>query len=79
VLLALNKVDLLRRPDGERVTSYDEARALVHRAGAPPANVVLVSAERRWGLDRLLARVGDGLDGRLDTAPSGSELIALSG
>jgi GTP-binding protein HflX len=78
-LLALNKVDLLRRPDGEMVASLDEARALIHGAGAPPANVVLCSATRRWGLDRLLERVEQGLDGGLDVKMEASEVLARSG
>jgi GTP-binding protein HflX len=79
-LLALNKVDLLVRPDGERVASLDEARALVHGAGAPPANVALCSAARRWGLDRLLERLEQGLDGGLQAAPEEPSLfLARSG
>ena len=78
-LLALNKVDLLRRPDGEQVASLDEARALIHGAGAPPPNVVLCSAVKRWGLDRLLERAEQGLDGGLDAGVSTGELLARSG
>ncbi|HEX6031656.1 MAG TPA: GTPase HflX [Tepidiformaceae bacterium] len=78
-LLALNKVDLLRRPDGDPVASLDEARALVHGAGAPPPSVVLVSAERRWGLDRLLERVTAGLDGGLAVSASAPQLLARIG
>ena len=65
-LLALNKVDLLRDDDGKLVADFDEARALVQGAGAPPPNVALVSAERRWGLEALLRRIEDGLDGGLE-------------
>ncbi len=79
VLLALNKVDLLRQPGGDRVASIDEARALLQGAGPPPANVALVSAARRWGLDALLARVADGLDGRFGSTAAGSELLARNG
>jgi GTP-binding protein HflX len=78
-LLALNKVDLLRRPDGQLVASLDEARAMVHGAGAPPMNVVLCSAVRRWGLDRLLERMEQGLDGGLDTGTEAGEFLARSG
>lgn len=78
-LLALNKVDLLRRPDGEFVASLDEARALIHGAGAPPGNVVLCSAVKRWGLDRLLERAEQGLDGGLDAGVTTDELLARSG
>ena len=65
-LLALNKVDLLRDDDGKLVADFDEARSLVQGAGAPPPNVALVSAERRWGLEALLRRIEDGLDGGLE-------------
>ena len=64
-LLALNKVDLLLTAEGERVADFDEARAAVLGAGAPPRDVVLVSASQRWGLDMLRQRIEDGLDGDL--------------
>ena len=70
-LLALNKVDLLRDEDGEVVADYDEARALIHGAGAPPRNVVLVSAAKRWGLEMLLSRIEDALDGGLEQMDEG--------
>ncbi len=76
VLLALNKVDMLTNDDGKRVHDFDEAKAALHGAGSPPANVVLVSAAKRWGIDILLARVADGLDGRI---PMGGETAALLG
>ncbi len=62
-LLALNKVDLLAGEAGEPVATYDDARAVVHGAGAPPRNVVLVSAEKRWGLETLLVRIEEALAG----------------
>lgn len=65
-LLALNKVDLLANEDGSRVADFDEARAALQGAGAPPRNVVAISAERRWGLDLLRQRIQDALDGDLD-------------
>jgi GTP-binding protein HflX len=74
-LLALNKVDLLRRPDGQPVAGLNEARALVYGAGSPPPSVVLVSAERRWGLDRLLEHVAAGLDGGLAVSASAPQLL----
>jgi GTP-binding protein HflX len=62
-LLALNKVDLLRGDDDVRVADFDEARALVVGAGAPPSNVAIISAAKRWGLAALLRRIEAGLDG----------------
>jgi GTP-binding protein HflX len=75
-LLALNKIDLVRNDDGALVTSIDEAAAVVDGAGAPPANVVLISAAKRWGFGRLLQRVADGLDGGLDADHSRGYLSA---
>lgn len=70
-LLALNKVDLLLSTEGERVADFDEARATVLGAGAPPRDVVLVSASQRWGLDMLRQRIQDGLDGDLGSHEGG--------
>jgi len=70
-LLALNKVDLLLTAEGERVADFDEARAAVLGAGAPPRDVVLVSASQRWGLDMLRQRIQDGLDGDLGSHEGG--------
>ncbi|MEO9254949.1 MAG: GTPase HflX [Tepidiformaceae bacterium] len=79
-LLALNKVDLLRNDDGELVHDFDEARAVIHGAGAPPRNVALISAEKRWGLDMLRRRISDGLDGDLGTNPAATAgLLVRSG
>jgi GTP-binding protein HflX len=68
-LLALNKVDALRDEDGEPVEDYDHAKALILGAGAPPRNVVLISAQERWGLDALRRRIEDALDGDLEAGP----------
>lgn len=65
VLLALNKVDALADEDGAAVEDYDHAKAIILGAGAPPRNVVLISAARRWGLDTLRRRVEEALDGDL--------------
>ncbi|GIW15173.1 MAG: GTPase HflX [Tepidiforma sp.] len=61
-LLALNKVDLLRNEDGRPVADYDEARAIILGAGAPPRNVAIISAAKRWGLDLLRERIEEGLE-----------------
>jgi len=61
-LLALNKVDLLRHQDGRHVADYDEARAIILGAGAPPRNVAIISAAKRWGLDLLRERIEEGLE-----------------
>jgi GTP-binding protein HflX len=79
-LLALNKVDLLRNDAGDFVHDFDEARAMIHGAGAPPRNVALISAEKRWGLDMLRRRISDGLDGDLGEDPAAAAgLLARSG
>lgn len=74
-LLVLNKVDLVRNEDGDRVADLDEAKAVLHGAGAPPANVVVVSAERRWGFGMLLDRIERGLDGDLGDYDESSEFM----
>jgi GTP-binding protein HflX len=78
-LLALNKVDRLMTSEGVPVASFDEAKALVHGAGAPPANVTLVSAARRWGLDALLRRLEGALDGDIEGLSLPADVISLSG
>jgi GTP-binding protein HflX len=78
-LVALNKVDLLRTSEGRGVEDFDEAKALVLGAGAPPGNVALVSAEKRWGLDGLLRRVEAALDGDIDMSAPAAEMLARSG
>lgn len=75
-LLVLNKVDLLVNEDGERVHDLDEAKATLHGAGAPPANVVVVSAEKKWGFALLLDRIQRGLDGDLGQYDPAAELVA---
>ena len=66
-LLALNKVDLLANEEGEPVEDFDEARAIILGAGAPPGNVVIISAANRWGLDNLKRRIEAALDGDIET------------
>jgi GTP-binding protein HflX len=80
-LLVLNQVDRLRDEDGTPVGSYDEALAAASAAGPSPANVVLVSALKRWGLDRLLGRVARALDGDLgsEEVVAPAALLARSG
>mgnify|MGYP001222899585 FL=1 len=65
-LLALNKVDLLQNDDGAQVADFDEARAVLQGAGAPPRGVVVISSARRWGIEMLRQRIQDALDGDLD-------------
>ena len=64
-LVLLNKVDMLRNDEGAVVTDFDEARTVVQGAGAPPANVAVISAAKRWGFGLLLDRIQRGLDGDL--------------
>jgi GTP-binding protein HflX len=79
MLLALNKLDLLTDENGHPVADFDDARAIIHGAGAPPRNVALVSATRRWGLERLLERIEAGLDGELDGVSNPSEALLAAG
>jgi len=79
-LLVLNKVDILRDDAGNGVRDFDEARAVIQGAGAPPRNVVLVSAEKRWGLGLLLSRISDALDGDLGEGVEGvADVFARGG
>ncbi len=82
-LLVLNKCDRLVNEDGVTVDSYEAARDAASAAGAPPANVVLVSALKRWGLDSLTARIARALDGDLGDLGAASlgaaELMERSG
>jgi GTP-binding protein HflX len=75
-LLALNKVDLLLCPDGRPVANLDEAKALLHGAGARPGDTVLISAEKGWGLDALARAVEAGLDGGLEASPGPQPAVA---
>ncbi len=81
-LLVLNKCDRLLSDEGAAVETYEEARDAASAAGAPPSNVVLVSALKRWGLDELRARIARALDGDLGDLGAGSlgagELMARS-
>jgi GTP-binding protein HflX len=79
MLLALNKLDLLTDENGHPVADFDDARAIIHGAGAPPRNVALVSATRRWGLERLLERIEAGLDGEFDGVSNPSEALLAAG
>jgi GTPase len=79
-LLVLNKCDLLTDDEGALVETFEAAREVVASAGAPPSNVVMVSAVKLWGLDALLDRVARALDGDLGDASLGaSEFLARSG
>jgi len=75
-LLVLNKVDLVRDEDGASVESFDDARDAIVSAGLPPPNVVLVAAEKRWGLENLRQRIADGLDGLIGQAAPAPDVVA---
>lgn len=54
-MTVLNKIDRLLEPGRD----WDETSALKYLADRPTGeNAVLISATRRWGLDELLARIG---------------------
>jgi GTPase len=76
-LTVLNKVDRLTRDDGAPVASLDDVLAATgdntseDAAKAAEANredVVLVSAERGWGLDTLRTRIAAALNGEMRVA-----------
>lgn len=68
MLVVLNKCDRLVDDGGQPVATYEQARTAAASAGAPPRNVVLLSATRKWGLEQLLERVALALDGDLGDA-----------
>jgi GTP-binding protein HflX len=79
MLLVLNKLDRLTDDEGHAVADFDDARAIIQGAGAPPQNVALISAKRRWGLDRLLEQVEAGLDGEFEGIPSDAAALLAVG
>ena len=78
-LVVLNKIDLVTHLDGSAVAEEVEARAIVYEAGLPPPGVQLVSAERGWGLDRLLQGIEAALAGEPLEVPAGVPVLARSG
>jgi len=78
-LLVLNKVDMLVDPEAGLVGSYEAAKGLLAAAGTPPANVVPISAEKRWGLDVLLRRIAEGLDGGIEAVGMSVNFLARGG
>ena len=72
---ALNKVDLLTTPDGVAVRSIDELGEYEQSLAEHRPDAVLISAERGWGLDELLARIAATL--RLADSPRSASPRAL--
>jgi GTP-binding protein HflX len=56
-LAVLNKVDRLQRHDGQPIAGLEEMSDLVPSLQSGPAQAVLVSALRGWGLEALLQRI----------------------
>ncbi|MDZ7728305.1 MAG: GTPase HflX [Dehalococcoidia bacterium] len=75
-IVALNKVDRVRDPEGELVRSYEAAERAVEAAGEQPANVVLVSAQERWGLEELRSAIELALDGGFEVIGPPEEAAA---
>ena len=78
-ILALNKADRVTMEEGTPVNGYTEALSVLRAAGPEPANVVFVSAAKRWGLDDLRERMELALDGGLEAPEnvlSPEELVA---
>ncbi|MHB8376898.1 MAG: GTPase HflX [Dehalococcoidia bacterium] len=59
---ALNKVDALPDADGRPARSLDEIAGFQQSLAANIPGAVLVSAEKRWGLDLLRAKLAEVLD-----------------
>lgn len=59
---ALNKVDRLRDADDNAPRSYEEIAAFQDSLGSNIPGAVLISAEKRWGIEMLRARIVETLD-----------------
>ncbi len=66
---ALNKVDALADADGRAPRSLDEIAGFQQSLAANIPGAVLVSAERRWGLDLLRAKLVEVIDGARAAVP----------
>jgi len=69
---ALNKVDLLTMLDGTSIASIEELTEYDLSLAEHRPEAVLVSAERGWGLEELLARIPTALDRAADAKPATS-------
>ncbi|MGB6837911.1 MAG: hypothetical protein WBF66_09430, partial [Dehalococcoidia bacterium] len=69
-ITALNKVDRLTRRDGSPVEGLEDLLEFDLSLASNRPDAVLISAERRWGLDDLLAKVEGALalEGRADVS-----------
>lgn len=65
---ALNKVDLLVERDGRSVANLEELADYDLSLAAHRPDAVLISAERGWGLEELLARINEVLERAHTTA-----------
>ena len=79
-ITAFNKVDLLVQHDGSAIADLEELAKFDLSLAAHRPDAVLCSAERRWGLDDVVARI-DGALGRAAraSAPSRSRRDAWAG
>lgn len=60
-ITALNKVDLLVKRDGGSISNLDELADYDLSLAEQQVDAVLISAERGWGLEGLLARIDEKL------------------
>ncbi|MDP9238292.1 MAG: GTPase HflX [Chloroflexota bacterium] len=65
----LNKVDQLPDADGQRVSSLDELSSFQASLTANVPDAILISAEKRWGIDLLKQRLIETLDRAPIAAP----------
>jgi GTP-binding protein HflX len=64
-ITALNKIDGLRGADGEPPRSESDLAYFQESLAADVPDAVLISAEKRWGLDRLRSRLIATIDAAL--------------
>ena len=69
-ITVLNKVDALPDADGRPVASLGELGPFQASLAANIPDAVLLSAERRWGLDALKARLIETLESAAEAAPT---------
>ncbi len=61
-ITVLNKIDQLPDADGKPVKSLAELESFQESLAANIPGAVLISAEQRWGIDRLKQRLIESLD-----------------
>lgn len=75
-ITVLNKVDALRTPEGGHPRDLEDLAAFTRSLAAERPDALLISAERRWGLEELRERIGAALDTEKQTILSERKQVA---